>query len=294
MEIEVHQKELTPISQRNMLWSAFLGGGAAGLFVDIVLFPLDTLKTRLQSEKGFRNSGGFKAIYKGLAPQVVGSAPQAAFFFITYESIKHYSEPLVPKQAMPLVYMFGASVAEVMACLVRVPMEVAKQRKQTSIAYKSSIRILMEAYKHEGFFKGVYRGFGSTIMREIPFSIIQFPTLEFCKSFYMSKFKNNIPLDSWEVAVCGSIAGGVSAAITTPLDVVKTRIMLADRRAAKSGSLTFTKTFHKVLKKDGVKGLFAGVIPRTLWIFLGGYIFFGSYDFAKNSVFDFLEERSLR
>lgn len=40
-----------------------------------------------------------------------------------------------------------------MACLVRVPMEVAKQRKQTSIAYKSSIRILMAAYKYEGFFR---------------------------------------------------------------------------------------------------------------------------------------------
>lgn len=38
--------------------------------------------------------------------------------------------------------------------------------------------------------------------------------------------------------------------------------------------------------------LFSGVVPRTLWIFLGGYIFFGSYDYAKNSVFDFLEERS--
>ncbi|KAH1025922.1 hypothetical protein HUJ05_010541 [Dendroctonus ponderosae] len=269
-------------SQHNLLLSAFWGGGAAGLFVDIVLFPLDTLKTRLQAEQGFKNAGAFKGIYKGLA----------ALFFVTYESIKHYSEPLVPKAAMPFVYMFGASIAEVMACLVRVPMEIAKQRKQISPTDKSSLRILMSAYKYEGFFKGVYRGFGSTIMREIPFSIIQFPTLEFCKSFYRQKFKNNIPLDSWEVAVCGSIAGGASAAITTPLDVVKTRIMLADRKVAERSSLTFANTFKKVLRNEGLKGLFAGIVPRTLWIFLGGYIFFGSYDFAKNNVFDLLEERS--
>lgn len=48
--------------------------------------------------------------------------------------------------------------------------------------------------------------------------------------------------------------GGFSAAVTTPLDVVKTRIMLADRKVVKSGSLTFAKTFKKVLKKEGVKG----------------------------------------
>lgn len=278
-------------SKNHMLWSAFLGGGVAGLFVDVVLFPLDTLKTRLQAEQGFKNAGGFRGIYKGLGPQVVGSAPQAALFFLTYESVKYYSEPLVPPGAMPLVYMLGASISEVMACLVRVPMEVVKQRKQTSVGHKSSIKILRAAYKYEGFFKGIYRGFGSTIIREIPFSIIQFPILEFCKSYYRRKFKNNIPLDSWEVAICGSIAGGVSAAVTTPLDVVKTRIMLADRKLAKSGSLTIVNTFKNIVKNEGVRGLFSGIVPRTLWIFLGGYIFFGSYDFAKNTVYDFLEEK---
>lgn len=248
MALEIEQR------RNNLLWSSFLGGGVAGLFVDVVLFPLDTLKTRLQAEQGFKNAGGFRGIYKGIGVQVIGSAPQAAFFFVTYESIKYYSEQVLPKGAMPLAYMFGASVAEVMACLVRVPMEVVKQRKQTSLVNKSSLRILLSAYKHEGFFKGVYRGFGSTIVREIPFSVIQFPILEYCKATYRTKFKNNVPLESFEVAVCGSIAGGISAAVTTPLDVVKTRIMLADRRKAQAGSLTFIRTFKRIFKNEGVKG----------------------------------------
>lgn len=42
----------------------------------MVLFPLDTLKTRLQSEQGFKNAGGFKGIYRGIGPQAIGSAPQ--------------------------------------------------------------------------------------------------------------------------------------------------------------------------------------------------------------------------
>lgn len=39
------------------------------------LFPLDTLKTRLQSQAGFWKSGGFSGIYRGIGPAFVGSAP---------------------------------------------------------------------------------------------------------------------------------------------------------------------------------------------------------------------------
>lgn len=54
----------------------------AGLVVDVVLFPLDTLKTRLQAAQGFRKAGGFAGIYKGIGPQAIGSAPQGGFLAI--------------------------------------------------------------------------------------------------------------------------------------------------------------------------------------------------------------------
>ena len=34
-------------------------------------------------------------------------------------------------------------------------------------------------------------------------------------------------MDPWQGAVCGACAGAVAAALTTPLDVAKTRVMLA-------------------------------------------------------------------
>jgi hypothetical protein len=43
--------------------------------VDLLFFPIDTLKTRLQSAQGFVNAGGFKGVYRGVGIVVVGSAP---------------------------------------------------------------------------------------------------------------------------------------------------------------------------------------------------------------------------
>ena len=51
-------------------------GGIAGTTVDVVLFPLDTIKTRLQSSKGFWAVGGFNKIYAGIVPAAAASAPK--------------------------------------------------------------------------------------------------------------------------------------------------------------------------------------------------------------------------
>ena len=65
--------------------TALIAGGCAGTSVDVALFPIDTLKTRLQSPQGFIKAGGFRGIYNGLGAAAAGSAPGAALFFSTYE-----------------------------------------------------------------------------------------------------------------------------------------------------------------------------------------------------------------
>lgn len=59
-------------------------GATAGLSVDLSLYPIDTIKTRLQSSQGFIKAGGFKNVYRGMSSVAIGSAPGAAIFFTTY------------------------------------------------------------------------------------------------------------------------------------------------------------------------------------------------------------------
>lgn len=189
-------------------------------------------------------------------------------------------------QLAPLNHMISASVGEVAACLIRVPTEVIKTRAQTS-SYGSSVASSLAAaklvLKIDGF-KGFYRGFGITVMREIPFTSLQFPLYEYLK-YRLSLALDSRSLHAAEAAVCGSIAGGVAAALTTPLDVLKTRVMLDMRDPSSRFPSLFTRA-RDIYVGEGARALFAGVVPRTLWISAGGAVFLGVYEWVIGTLVD--------
>ncbi|XP_072790974.1 mitochondrial S-adenosylmethionine carrier protein isoform X6 [Taeniopygia guttata] len=239
-------------------WAALAAGGVAGVCVDLILFPLDTVKTRLQSPQGFRKAGGFRGIYAGVPSTAIGSFPNAAAFFITYENVKSVLPHGSSSYLSPATHMVAASLGEVVACLIRVPSEVVKQRAQVSPS-SSTLRILSHTLYHEGI-QGLYRGYKSTVLREDLWS-----------------WKQSHVVDSWQSAVCGAFAGGFAAAVTTPLDVAKTRIMLA-KAGSSNASGNVLAALGGIWRTQGLSGLFAGVVPRMAAISLGGFIFLGTYE----------------
>ena len=121
--------------------------------------------------------------------------------------------------------MIAASCGETIACTVRVPTEVIKQRMQTK-QFTSTSAAVSHVLRTEGIL-GMYRGFLSTVAREIPFTCIQFPLYEYFKQSYaVMKGRRTEP---YEAAFMGSVAGGIAAGVTTPLDVCKTLIMLSHK-----------------------------------------------------------------
>ena len=95
--------------------------------VDVSLFPIDTLKTRFQSKNGFWVSGGVKNIYRGLGVVSAGSVPGSAIFFSVYQAVRRHK--CQNQRLSTLKDAFAApALGEIGACLVRVPVEVVKQR----------------------------------------------------------------------------------------------------------------------------------------------------------------------
>ncbi|GFZ49616.1 Putative mitochondrial carrier protein PET8 [Saitozyma sp. JCM 24511] len=273
---------------------ALVSGAISGVAVDFLFFPLDTIKTRIQSTKGFWHSGGFKGVYRGIGSVGMGTA----IFFVSYETFKaalpRHSSFLADSPS--ITHVVAASGAEFLSCLVRVPTEIIKSRTQTG-AYghgkgKGSINSALSTLRYDGP-KGFFRGFGMTIARDIPFTAIQFPLYEALKSFLSRNYLDGRRPTPGEAAICGSIAGGFASAVTTPLDVVKTRVMLEARThmsptagplepVPSPSILSFLPRLLGILRNEGLGTLYSGWAPRTFAISMGGAVFLGIYDFASN------------
>lgn len=274
MAVEVAASPPKAVPQRRefSFMRSLLAGAAAGAMVDIALFPLDTVKTRLQAPGGFWKAGGFRGIYKGILPVIIGSAPGSALFFTAYDTSKAW----LPIERPTVCHLVAACIGESMACLVRVPTETVKQRMQTGM-YTSLGSGLSTVLKTEGV-GSLYAGYPVTLSREIPFALIQFPLWEHLKTQFAFDEKGN--KSDFIAAGCGSAAGALAAAVTTPLDVAKTRIMLDAEGAKYTGGVW--STLMKIKQEEGMKKLFSGVVPRTKMIAIGGFIFFGGYEYVDS------------
>lgn len=264
--------------------TSLLSGAMAGVCVDISMYPIDTIKTRLQSAEGFVKAGGFNGVYRGIGAAAIGSGPGSAFFFTAYEQSKHRLQPILGQDSA-YTHMGAAAIGEVMACLVRVPTENVKQKMQVGL-YKTVKEGVSGIMKTQGF-KGFYTGYVTTVAREIPFSFIQFPIWERMKREWA--LQQGAPVAAWQGALCGSISGAFAAAITTPLDVCKTRLMV-DTAGKYSGMMG---TMSMIYKEEGWRALFLGIQPRVMWIGIGGFVFFGAYEKTKEVLGGMEDEQEL-
>ncbi|KAF6146369.1 hypothetical protein GIB67_020463, partial [Kingdonia uniflora] len=264
-----------------------IAGGTAGVVVEAALYPIDTIKTRLQAGYIHRKAmmavylaargGGkilLKGLYSGLAGNLAGVLPASAIFVGVYEPTKMKLLEMFPENLSAFAHLTAGAIGGAASSLVRVPTEVVKQRMQTGqfASAPDAVRLIISK---EGF-KGFYAGYGSFLLRDLPFDALQFCLYEQIRLGYKLAAKRD--LNDPENAIIGAFAGALTGAITTPLDVIKTRLMVQGPANQYKGIFDCVQT---IVREEGSSALLKGIGPRVLWIGIGGSIFFGVLERAK-------------
>ncbi|MCL7026906.1 hypothetical protein MKW94_000553 [Papaver nudicaule] len=262
-----------PFDFFRVLVDGVIAGGTAGVVVETSLYPIDTIKTRLQAVRG----GGkivLKGLYNGLAGNLAGVLPASAIFVGVYEPTKQKLLKMFPENLSAFAHLTAGAIGGAASSLIRVPTEVVKTRMQTGqfASAPDAVRLIV---RKEGF-KGLYAGYSSFLLRDLPFDAMQFCIYEQIRIGYKLAAKRD--LNDAENAVIGAFSGAITGAITTPLDVIKTRLMVQGSANQYKGIVDCVKT---IVREEGAPALLKGIGPRVLWIGIGGSIFFGVLERTK-------------
>lgn len=158
---------------------------------------------------------------------------------------------------------------------------VIKQRMQiqnSSKIYRSMTDCAKYLYKHEGL-AAFYVSYPTTLSMTVPFTALQFLAYESI-STTMNPTKIYDPVTH---CLAGAVAGGFAAALTTPMDVVKT--MLQTRGNATDAELRTVNGFgagcRLLYQREGFRGFFKGVRPRVVTTMPSTAICWSAYEASK-------------
>jgi solute carrier family 25 (mitochondrial S-adenosylmethionine transporter), member 26 len=127
-------------------------GSLAALSVDILIYPLDTIKTRIQDPSYTKQAGKprFSGLYQGVGSVVAVTLPAAALFFTTYEGVKNVllppgwedesadtslqrgSDASHRRARVVGSHALASATAELASCVILTPAEMIKQRAQVA------------------------------------------------------------------------------------------------------------------------------------------------------------------
>ena len=255
---------------------------------------------------------GISSLWSGLSPTLVLAVPTTAIYFTMYEQLKVCidsqrralsSQPRILTEETPKwVSLTSGGLARLAAVTLVSPLELVRTKMQSQKMPWSDVhKCLTELVRVQGI-KGLWNGYTATLLRDVPFSALYWPLYEQSKAI-MNLYTSN--RDSFLVNFgSGAVAGSFASTVTLPFDVIKTikQIEMGEKdiMAVKPGTtrsypvpvnkvssslsgrsrsnLTIAK---ELIREQGVRGLFAGIIPRLLKVAPACAIMISSYEFCK-------------
>lgn len=266
----------------SVLKSALAGGLASALSTSL-LHPVDTIKTRLQASTlslpelvSKLPQIGVQGLYRGSIPAILGQFSSHGLRTGIFEASRLILINFAPTLPEIQVQSLSSFCSTVLGTAVRIPCEVLKQRLQAGIFDNVGEAVL--GTLHQDGLRGFFRGTGATLCREVPFYVAGMGLYAESKKAVQHLLSRD--LEPWETIAVGALSGGLAAVVTTPFDVMKTRMMTAPQGLPVSMSMVA----FSILRQEGPLGLFKGAVPRFFWIAPLGAMNFAGYELAKKAM----------
>ncbi|RKF71200.1 Calcium-binding mitochondrial carrier protein Aralar2 [Golovinomyces cichoracearum] len=273
---------------KNIMYSIFESvhhfalGSIAGAFGAFMVYPIDLVKTRMQNQRSstvgqmlYKNSidcakkvvsnEGFKGLYSGILPQLVGVAPEKAIKLTVNDLMRsHFSG----SDGRIRIYQELLSGGTAGACQVIFtnPLEIVKIRLQVQGEVAKTInsaprRSAVWIIRNLGLV-GLYKGASACLLRDVPFSAIYFTSYNHLKRDYFGESPTK-SLSILQLLAAGAVAGMPASYLTTPCDVIKTRLQVEARK----GEASYTSLRHcvkTIYQQEGFKAFYKGGPARVL------------------------------
>lgn len=239
---------------------------------------------------------GIRGLWRGLGASLFVTVPTTALYMTLYDTLKDKLSKGY-KQKDELAIILAGTVSRSIVVVIGSPLELIRTSIQATKGPSSILTMWKRNIESAGL-KGLFRGLSPTLIRDAPFSAIYWILYERCKSPTSIFFQLTGGQHSWFVyLISGCLSGMTAAALTTPADVVKTRrqALLKSRNSfvlQSSPSLnsidccsevnaSFWDCGKAIVKYEGYRGLFRGLVPRVAKVAPSCAIMMTSYEICK-------------
>ena len=170
------------LSRETSFLRSAVAGGAAACVATVIFHPVDTAKTMLQQQSVaglHRSQLSARVLYRGVGPAAFSMMPACAARMAAYEALKASLLRAAPGAPPGALVLLASALSVVASGVVRSPLDMVKVQLQAGAA-PSAAAAVQTALR--GGVRGVYRGMGLALLRDVPFFSINLALYETLKA----------------------------------------------------------------------------------------------------------------
>uniref|UniRef100_A0A6U3AS15 Mitochondrial carrier protein n=1 Tax=Lotharella globosa TaxID=91324 RepID=A0A6U3AS15_9EUKA len=250
-----------------------ISGSAAGISATLLVHPLDTIRTRVQTAdvSGVQYRGaidcaaktlkyeGLQAFYKGITFPLLAQAVYKSVIFTSYHAMQSLFPQTDGPPPIPRVMLCGAAAGGINSFvvtpveLIRNNLMVQYDHKTEPRRWRNSMELVKDLTKRNGI-TGLWRGIGPTFLRDSIGVASWFGSFEVCLRYLCP----HIGLSGTPALLLSGVSGGIGFWVAAfPLDTIKSLVQVeasSHRGSAISVLLSLVRNgeLHKLFRGFGV------------------------------------------